>query len=468
MMAYLTFFTGIAISLVAIYYSVMGLTAIFAAAVVPIVIMGTILEIAKLVTTVWLKQNWSRAPLSLKGYLSVAVVVLMLITSMGIFGFLSKAHLDQGVPTGDVAAKVALLDEKIKTERDNIDAARKALAQMDVSFEQTMSRSNSEQGADKAVAIRKSQAKERASLQKDIAAAQTNITKLNEERAPIASELRKVEAEVGPIKYIAALIYGDNPDQNILEKAVTWVIITIIFVFDPLAVLLLLASQYSFAWAKDNKKDWDQFFNAPLVDFPEKPVDNETDFDFDPDPYDLADYPAITDDEADRAAEANALVAELEKEPETEFFEESPAGIIAQEVSDVTPEVIVKVDEPKGQITIDQLNKVLDNVGLEVLDNTKKLTKVVELPTSDLSSPERFGLDNINTEDNVEFPKDPFLGQQLTLKDRAYIYNGNSWVESPLSREHVEVDVERPGDYVQNSEQSDNSLWSKIKNRNAE
>jgi hypothetical protein len=252
--AYLALISGLTISAVAVWYSVAGLVAIFAAAAVPIIIMGVTLEISKLVATVWLKMNWSRAPVLMRGYLLTAIAVLMLITSMGIFGFLSKAHLDQAVPTGDIAAKVAIIDEKIKTERDNIEAARKALTQMDATVDQTIARSSDEKGADKAVALRRSQQRERTVLQNEIAAAQKKISAYNEERAPIAKDLRAVEAEVGPIKYIASLIYGENPDANVLEKAVTWVIIIIVFVFDPLAVILLLASQYSFAWFRKEEE----------------------------------------------------------------------------------------------------------------------------------------------------------------------------------------------------------------------
>jgi len=254
-LALLTFFAGISISTIAIYYSVLGLTSIFAAAFMPIVIMGTVLEVSKLVTAWWLKANWQRAPIALKSYLSLAVVVLMLITSMGIFGFLSKAHSDQGLVSGDVAAKIAVFDEKIKTAKENIESSRKQLKQMDDAVEQIMGRSTSEQGADKSNAVRRSQQKDRAALAKDIEANQKLIASLNEERAPIAAEVRKVEAEVGPIKYIAALLYGDNPDANLLEKSVVWVILTIVFVFDPLAVLLLLASQMSFQWIKEDPKD---------------------------------------------------------------------------------------------------------------------------------------------------------------------------------------------------------------------
>ena len=257
LMAYLTLITGLLISAVAIFYSVAGLISIFSAAPIAIIIMGTVLEVSKLVATVWLKQNWEIAPRLLKGYLLTAVVVLMFITSMGIFGFLSQAHSDQTLVSGDVQAKVAVYDEKIKTERENIDAARKALSQMDAQVNERLSRSADDQGAERAVQIRRQQQAERTRLQNDISRSQGVIARLNEERAPIAAEVRKVEAEVGPIKYIASFIYGENPDANLLEKAVTWVIILIVIVFDPLAVMLLLASQYSFGLLKRKPEEED-------------------------------------------------------------------------------------------------------------------------------------------------------------------------------------------------------------------
>jgi hypothetical protein len=247
--------SGLTVSAVAIYYSVAGLVAIFSAAVIPIIVMGVALEISKLAGTVWLKQNWTRAPYFIRAYLLAAIAILMLITSMGIFGFLSKAHSDQSLVSGDVQSKIAVYDEKIKTSKDNIEANRKALRQMDEAVDQVMGRSQDEKGADKAVQLRRSQQKERVRLQSEIATEQKNVAAISEERAPIAAEVRKVEAEVGPIKYIAAFIYGDNPDANILEKAVTWVIIIIVVVFDPLAVILLLASQYSFQWFRKQEEE---------------------------------------------------------------------------------------------------------------------------------------------------------------------------------------------------------------------
>lgn len=250
-LAWLLLLTGLTISAVAIYYSVVGLAAIFSAAVIPIIVMGSALEVAKLVCASWLKANWEQAPRLLKAYMTIAVTVLMLITSMGIFGFLSKAHNDQNLVSGDVQSKIAIYDEKIKTAKENIEANRKQLKQMDEAVDQVMARSTDEKGADKSNAIRRAQQRDRAALAKDIEANQKLIAKLNDEAAPIRAEIRKVEAEVGPLKYIAKFIYGESgADENMLEKAVTWVIILIVIVFDPLAVIMLLAAQMTFAWHK--------------------------------------------------------------------------------------------------------------------------------------------------------------------------------------------------------------------------
>jgi len=277
----LTLIVALALSSVAAYYSIIGLTAIFAGAVIPVIIMGSILEVGKITTTVWLRKYWKRCGWVLKSYLVPAVVALALLTSMGIFGFLSKAHMEQGITTGDSQARLALYDEKIKTQRDNIELARKALTQMDNQVDQRLSRGDSENSAERAVAIRRQQASERAKLQKEIGEAQKEITKLNEERAPIAAENRKIEAEVGPIKYIAALIYGNNADQNMLESAVRWVIILLVIVFDPLAIALVLAANASREWDTeliDEEQPKESAVPNPITDDlepEEEPLDNE-------------------------------------------------------------------------------------------------------------------------------------------------------------------------------------------------
>jgi len=275
-LAYLLLLTGLTISAVAIYYSVVGLTAIFSAAAIPIIIMGSALEVGKLVCASWLKANWTRAPAYMKYYMISAVAILMLITSMGIFGFLSKAHNDQNLVSGDVQSKIAIYDEKIKTSKDNIDANRKALKQMDEAVDQVMGRSSDEKGAEKAVQIRRSQQKERARLQSEIASEQKTIAAVSQERAPIAAEVRKVEAEVGPIKYIAKFIYGEHgADENMLEKAVTWIIVLIVVVFDPLAVIMLLAAQMTFGWKREDSEPIKAVSINDFVPQPTEHIPNE-------------------------------------------------------------------------------------------------------------------------------------------------------------------------------------------------
>ena len=290
MMIYLLFGTALGLSAVAAYYSIMGLVAIFAAAATPIFIMGSLLEVSKLVVASWLYRSWKKIPKLMMAYFTVALVVLMMLTSMGIFGYLSKAHLDQAVPTGDVAAKLSLIDEKIKTEKENIDASRKAISQLDQQVDQTISRTTDANGADRAVAIRKGQQKERARLLAEIGEAQTKVAKLNEERAPIASEVRKVEAEVGPIKYIAALIYEESASEDTLEKAVRIVIMMIVLVFDPLAVLLLIAANWQMKHEKGDNSSFFKQFEAKQMridDFVPQPKE------FIPEPRPISEFPEL-------------------------------------------------------------------------------------------------------------------------------------------------------------------------------
>lgn len=235
------FVSAFVISGVAEFYSIAGLVSIFSSQAVASVIMGASLGIGKLVAASWVYRNWNTAPKVLKYYFTAAVVILSIITSMGIFGYLSKAHLDQSVVIGGSADKVRLLDEKIKNEKDNIETAKQAIKQMDAGVEQILGRSADEKGATNAMAFRRSQQKERQRLVAEIEASQKKVGLLNEERAPLAADLSKIEAEVGPIKYVAELVYGSSGEE-VIGKAVRLMIILIIFVFDPLAILLLIAA----------------------------------------------------------------------------------------------------------------------------------------------------------------------------------------------------------------------------------
>ena len=378
-LAVLLLVTGLIISAVAIYYSVIGLAAIFAAATIPIYIMGGSLEVAKLVCAAWLKANWDRAPAFMKVYMTTAVLILMIITSMGIFGFLSQAHSDQSLVSGDVTAKIAVYDEKIKTAKENIDANRKALKQMDEAVDQVMARSTSETGADKAVALRRAQQKERGRLLAEIETYQKTVSILAEQRAPIAAEVRKVEAKVGPIKYIAALIYGDNPDANLLEKAVTWVIILIVAVFDPLAVIMLLAAQMTFVWIRDQKnKDNELPVSAPksINDFvpqPQEYIPEETESKYEPD-----DGP-LTEDQIKQIKET--APAPTEPVVEKTLFEQHPyLSKPFDHFTDTTPivaksEPVLETDFPKTEDN--EAAEEAAKWAQEQIDDSKKKSKYI-------------------------------------------------------------------------------------------
>jgi len=495
----ITFITALCISAVAIYYSVAGLVAIFAAAAIPIMIMGGVLEVGKLVTAVWLHRYWSRAVWWMKGYLSVAVLVLMFITSMGIFGFLSKAHIEQTSMSTEQVALIDTLDGKetrsqakidrwrgeldrllkgedvrvdslITSEQDNLDKiytrikSEKDAFRADAKFEveqqqlritQAQDRRDAEiaaaekkfegsLGGTKAYedAVKKAKdnelsvasraqaeilkintkldedlAKIDAKYATDIASInkrindlrnqannktqdiegritelegfieteQKNIDDVREEKFGYEKEYRKLEAEVGPIKYIAEFIYGENADNNLLEEAVRWVIIVIIFVFDPLAVLLLIASQYTFNWYREDKGG-----SLP----PKSDPDPEPSSDPEPEPEDSenteegTETPSAPQDEkgVQGQDETDPTVAETE---EAEVIQESKKNESLDESPSISEQIKEAMDDP--ETNLDKWNEWVEaaNQAAEVekeIPNTRnrifykeELTKEAEL-----------------------------------------------------------------------------------------
>jgi hypothetical protein len=238
----LTFLSAISISVIAAGYSIIGLATLFAGAAVPIIAMGTALEIGKLVAASWLYHNWRSdlVPVSLKTYLYSAIIVLIFITSMGIFGFLSKAHLDQVKPVSGNNIKIELLDTQINQQQIIIDRSQKTLDLLDKGLEVYIDKEYVTRGLKE----RKKQKPERDALQLAINNASDEIARLVNEKSILELEQNKIEAEVGPIKYIAELIYGDQA-KEMFDEAVRIVILILIFVFDPLAVLLLIAANIS-------------------------------------------------------------------------------------------------------------------------------------------------------------------------------------------------------------------------------
>jgi len=237
----LTFVTSLAIAAVAAWYSIIGLTTIFSAAVIPIIIMGIVLEVGKLVSAAWVYNHWKETSMLLRTYLVSAIVVLMLITSMGIYGFLSKSHIDAGINTGEISVKIERVDNRIASEQRQIDRAEKNILEMDTTLEKT------EYGFfdDSRLEERKRQSAEREQLNSIITKSENSIDDLLDKKSEYELEVKNFEVEVGPIKYIAALIYGDEA-KNYLDNTVRYVILLLIFVFDPLAVLLLISANMSY------------------------------------------------------------------------------------------------------------------------------------------------------------------------------------------------------------------------------
>lgn len=445
LMTIITLLAALSISVIAIYYSVAGLAAIFAAAVVPIIIMGVALEIGKLVTAVWLHKYWKIATWWLKTYLSLAVVVLMFITSMGIFGFLSKAHMDQTLVSGDSQSQVAIYDEKIKTEKDNIDASRRALAQMDAQVNEVLGRSDDTNGAERAVQIRRQQARERTAIQNEIAQAQENIGKLQQERAPLAAEVRKVEAEVGPIKYIAEFIYGAETDQNMLEAAVRWVIVILIFVFDPLAVLLLIASQYTWEYhrkekqerlAKRKEEEAEEKFKETFLSS-KATIPQELDLGFTEEPQ-LVAAPII---EPVETKEETLVTSNVEEQLELPFTAEPNAEALS--------ELSVVVD-PEPVETLPHEEAVEDPSKKKVLESLEEL----EEPVNAVTREEEY----IKKELSPSFQNAKMAWKELHPDQTLKLWK-NLYIQGKIDK----LPWEEPTTYEQNAEQGENSLFNKLR-----
>ena len=429
--------TALLLSMVAAYYSVAGLVAIFSAATIPVIIMGGSLELGKIAATVWLHNNWKRAGWAFKAYLIPAVAFLMILTSMGIFGYLSKAHSDQSLVSGDVTSKIAIYDEKIKTEKENIEANRKALKQMDEGVDQVLGRSTTETGADKAVAMRRSQQKERARLQAEISQSQKSIAELNDARAPIAAEVRKVEAEVGPIKYIAALLYGDNPDDNLLERAVRWMIIMIVLVFDPLALTLILAANKQFEWARQGTGGF--VHDEPKYEPDDGPLSDEQieqiQASVDPPQHHPSTHPYLTQgfQYPESWMFSKPMVATVSDDDAAMNIVAEPPGVEIRPFTDQEIEALEEAEEDPRVKAAKQTWK--EQNPDDTLKHQRQLLsqgKITKLPWMELIADNELP-ESTNTGFGTAFPPNPGRGDTFVrvdhLPSRVYKYNGNDWIE---------------------------------------
>ena len=581
----LVLFTALSISAVAIYYSVAGLVAIFAAAAVPIIIMGVVLEVGKLVTAVWLHNYWERATWWLKTYLSAAVLVLMFITSMGIFGFLSKAHIEQTAASGQSLAQIERIDAKIQAEQSIIDNANERISQFETSgssgqqniqqqiqieekriqsvldriqpqideqqeiinkkrsvVEDQIQRiddqiakleghlaneefalaqgmvgvvADGRWGRNSAVAVgewQEERAAEREVLlselgdisndpvvvrardeiarireqsqkeidrsnslidtysqqltgsdennlstliaeQRDrIREASAELDALTDEKFALQSDYRKLEAEVGPIRYIAEFIYGENATENLLEEAVRWVIVIIIFVFDPLAVLLLIAAQYTFNYARESR--------------PTPPTDGQKKTD----ELDEEEDNEETIDEVDETTEISDSADEVETEQVNphvgSLFSDFYDGLEEALEHEEGKETSVQIHEVEDEAVIDDLKPYGTEVGYDEFGNPISLDEYAQAHHKKKLI-ESSAESNKLTLEEIE---------DLEDSDQEWRHNKKEWKEQNPDRtikefkvayekekiDHLPWDPDH-FDYQQNSEQDNDSLWSKIR-----
>ena len=236
----LTLFVALAISAVAAYYSIVGLMAIFAGATTAIAIMGIVLEIGKLICASWTFQNWKTSPISIRSYFILAVVVLMLITSLGIFGFLSRAHITQSSPTGLIQERIERIDLKVDQRQTQIDRYQGRLNTLDQALQRYIELGAISKGLRKIGEMDN----ETALLKTKIEGLEDEIDGLSDEKYELKTELTLADVVVGPIRYVASMLYDDVSESQ-LEEAGRWIIVLLIFVFDPLAVVLVIAANIS-------------------------------------------------------------------------------------------------------------------------------------------------------------------------------------------------------------------------------
>jgi len=450
----LALLSAISISGVAAYYSIAGLTAIFSGAVIPIIIMGGVLEFGKIITTVWLHQNWNRVNFIVKWYLALAVLVLMFVTSMGIFGFLSRAHIETTSSVGDNTLLIEQIDQNLSVEQQRIKDNQSVIKQMDDAVNGLLSGSASNATKDnnrtatlatQATKLRDSQKKDREAANKTIDETNKRIQDLNAQKLKLNQAQLKVEAEVGPIKYIAQLIYGDNVDKSLLERAVRWVIIFIVAVFDPLAVSLVLGATMGISSRRKEPEAAVEYVEK-IVEVPVEKI-----------------VTVYNNDAILRADALEAQVAELlSREPEVvetvitqpvpiyeeriiEKIVEVPTTTIVEKVVEIEKiveipvEKIVEVEkivDNTDNKTLMDLTAALDQLLKEVENKNNtihKLNAEIEILREESSGvDEKAYLLDIDTDIiGPSYPINPNVGQLFILvsqPNNLYKWNGDMWI----------------------------------------
>lgn len=265
-MTLLLLFSGAFISAVAAYFSIAGLVAIFPGSVIAVTTMGIALELGKLVSASWIYRSWNKVNYLIRGYFISAVFILSFITSIGIFGYLTKAHIEGTQGLDNNSSQVEFLDSQIQTEQQRIETSRNSLRQLDAVVNTL---SAGERTTERAIQVRNSQRRERTALNAEISEATKALQTLQQERLTLTADQRKLEVEVGPIKYVAQLVYGTD-DVSTIDKAVRLLTLLLIFVFDPLAILMLVAANINMQQKPEEKSEIEKHIEQSAKPAPQK------------------------------------------------------------------------------------------------------------------------------------------------------------------------------------------------------
>lgn len=447
----LTLFTALSMATVAAVFAIYGIIAIFAGMPQFALVMGAVIELGKVVGISWLYRNWNE-PTKIKYAMAPLVLVAMMLTSMGIFGLLSKAHLEQTSPVANNEIQIERLDQQIAREQSKITDAEQVISQLDQSV-QALINFDRIRGPDGALAVRESQAEQRELLRQSIDTAQTEVDRLEDQKLELSQALRAIELEVGPVKYLAELVYGSETDRT--EEAVRWVIIAFIFVFDPMAILLLMAANYTL----DNRKKKELpkeivkkellVVHPPMpevtepVTEPQEPVIPETVSAVEPEVV----KHVVTEESVEETKEE--LVDEIKEELVEETKEEP-----AEEIEEVVTEAVEPEVQQEPSAVDDAAQVIAESAAKKKLQDKEIITEGVT-PVRDVGGgyveynrhlfqkdalkeikPDLFRLspnDRPSSNFGTQFPKiaknkDIFVRVDM-MPNRVYRFNGDRWIE---------------------------------------
>ena len=445
----LTLLTALSMATVAAVFAIYGIIAIFAGMPQFALVMGAVIELGKVVGISWLYRNWNE-PTKIKYAMTPLVLIAMLLTSMGIFGLLSKAHLEQTSPVANNEVQITRLDQQIAREQSRILDAEQVISQLDQSV-QALIDFDRIRGPDGALAVRESQADQRELLRQTIDTAQTEVDRLEDQKLDLTQELTAIALEVGPVKYLAELVYGSETDRT--EEAVRWVIIAFIFVFDPMAILLLMAANYTFD--QRNKKPVEVVHQEPIIENKEEPDVEKTTESISNDDTTNDTSAAITSQQPDTEPESTATGSIIgtndsqetdERTDERDFILVQPEGTIdiitsiqdqpssVDDAAQAIAESFAKKKEQDKEIITDGVTPIIDvgdgyveyNNHLYQKDALKEINpSLFSLKVDQASLPtSSFG---------TQFPKiakkkDIFVRVDV-IPNRVYRFEGSKWIE---------------------------------------